>query len=163
MPKETATAPVQPAVETPKAFNHPNQPVYVLVPTNEKDARACKDALDETYFAFMETPPEVVSELKPLLMRQDSVVYVVHPTRKRRQTKTGRFELMTEPHISTPFDFSTLVQGKGHVRLDPSIVAAELSKRCGNTMDRASRYFRAQVSSVDKKAPLDVMIKLTDL
>jgi hypothetical protein len=157
MPKETAT-------EAPKLFNHPGKPVFVLVPFNQKDADACKDALADAHFAFMESPPELVTEIKPLTMRQDSIVYVVHPTRTRKPNKQGRYEFLFEPHISAPFDMETLVQGKSRVQLDLNTITGELSKRCKNDpSDRGGRYFRAQLSSIDKKAPNEAMIRLTDL
>jgi hypothetical protein len=161
MPKDTSTAT---PIEAGKVFSHPGVPVFVLVPVNEKDAEACKQALADAHFSFMETPPEVVSEIKPLLLRQDSIIYVVHPTRVRRPNKAGRYEFLTEPHISAPFDMASLVQGKSRVQLDLNAITGELSKRCKNDPnDRGGRFFRAQLSSIDKKAPNEAMIRLTDL
>jgi hypothetical protein len=157
MPKDTA-------IEAPKLFSHPGKPVFVLVPVNERDADSCKQALADAYFSFMETPPEVVTEIKPMLLRQDSIIYVSHPTRVRKPNKAGRYEFLTEPHISAPFEMESLVQGKSRVQLDLNTITGELSKRCKNDQnDRGGRFFRAQLSSIDKKAPNDAMIRITDL
>jgi len=163
MPKETATAAVTETAK-PRLFDHPGRPVFILVPYNEKDQAVCRDALSDSYFSFMEQPPEVVTEIKPMLLRQDSIIYVVHPTRVRKPNKAGRYEFLTEPHISLPFDMETLVQGKARVQLDLNGITGEISKRCKNDpAERGGRFFRAQLSSVDKKAPNEAMIRITDL
>jgi hypothetical protein len=97
-------------------------------------------------------------------LRQDSIIYVSHPTRVRKPNKAGRYEFLTEPHISAPFEMESLVQGKSRVQLDLNTITGELSKRCKNDQnDRGGRFFRAQLSSIDKKAPNDAMIRITDL
>lgn len=149
----------------PRSFDHEGRNVYFLTPNDLNDTRLITEFIETSdLFSTTEKIPSVRSEIKPLRMRADSVVYVIHPVFVRQKNSAGQFRDELVIHVSEPFDLTksgTSANDDGFVTVDPEALAGALSKLCRN--DRGcKRFFRAQVSSVDKKFPSDALIKLTN-
>ncbi len=155
MPEPTAT-------KSSKQFQHDGKPVFVLIPQNSGYAKICQTAL-EPVLAKLENPPVVVSELKIRQMESDSVVYVMHPVKVKKEEKKGRYRTGLETHISEPLELAKVgvkPSAKGYRAFDPGTFVQAVTKACRN--DLGGLFFRGTLTSESKKHPDDLLVKISE-
>lgn len=159
---KSTTSPAAPAPTT-KRFDHPGRPVFVLVPVNHVEERKIVESLSDD-FEFCEEIPKIKSEVKPLKLPQDAVLYVAHYYDTRvKNAETGKFSSVQVLHVSEPLELKKMNAARdvdGMVVVDPNTFAFEVTNRCKNS--RAGRFLRAALSGYDIKKPLDILLKLSE-
>jgi hypothetical protein len=142
-------------------FDHGASPVFVLVPFDELERRACLEHI-EPLCELVETKPRVVADLRVGRLPSNVVLYVCHPTGARKRGQDGKFRDDVEAFVSEPIEVKQFAQafhdddGLGAVNV-PAIVEA-IQKSCKNT--RSGRFYRVQLGGAKEFA--EMTAKLLD-
>src|ERR1700759_4756261 len=150
-------SPSQPEIKKPLPFFHDKQPVFVLVPVDEKERRVVLEYLDED-FSNLEKLPKVVSELKIGRLPHNAVAYVCHPYTQRERLPNGKFGEATKTHVSAPLELSkySLVGDDGIGQVNVPAVVDALQLCCQNF--RSGKVYSVRLSA--DKNELDKLAKL---
>lgn len=85
----------------PQALDHAGRPVFVLVPFDQKLARAPRE-LVENLNRKLETPAQIRDDLRIARFRGNEVLYTCVSQQKRLKNEDGDFEMQDAAELSVP-------------------------------------------------------------
>lgn len=159
--KDSVTTPSAPPSVT---FQHGDKNVFILIPYNSLDAEICLKRLEEISETVenVPTPAQMISVSQIPL---DSILYVMHPVKRREKTPRGKFRIVRAAHLSRPIDVlkeAVAASGKNSFKtLDVNKLSQLVTSVCAN--DPKGRFFRGQVSGEGDKNPAAVVLRIMDM
>ena len=93
----------------PTPFAHPGKRVYLLVPSDNKEADIVLKHLEQEIFPQLETLPRVTTQLEVNKFRGGEIVYLAHPVEARLKQPDGTFREGLTVHVGGPADTASAV------------------------------------------------------